>query len=181
MKRLAGCLGLALIALGSACTTGSVEGDDTGPIGDDVDDEDRITCQTDLDIAGTFTVSDAQPAEIVGCWPIGTWTFTATVTANDCASPPSLLGSYSFRGERDLSADDPNYAWDFTVTAPNDPLASVSVQSGGGGLCSAGLNYFTADGKGTYSLHPALQEGGALIGHGTFQQHTLDQRPQEDQ
>jgi hypothetical protein len=176
MKRLAGCFGLALIALASACTTGSVDGDDTGPVGDD--EEDEILCQTDLDVAGTFTVSDAQPAEIVGCWPIGTWTWQATVTSNNCAQTPALLPSYSFRGERDLSADDPNYAWDFIITAPNDPLATVGVQSGGGGQCSAGLLYYTADGHGTYSLHPAIQDDGSLIGHGTYQQHTLDQRPQ---
>src|SRR4051812_44183271 len=40
-------------------------------------------CETDLTLAGTYVQGTAPPADFPGgCWPDGSWTFTATVTTN---------------------------------------------------------------------------------------------------
>jgi hypothetical protein len=177
--KLDGIFGASIFAFTAACTTGSVGGDD-GPPGDDGIDpnEDRITCQAEITLAGTLVPSDPQPLEIQGCWPIGTWNFAPTVTTNTCATPPPLLPTYSFVGERDLASAEPDYTWVFTVTEPaGDPTADVGVSSGGGGLCTGALMVFSADGLSVANLHPALQVGGIITGQGTYEVHTKDQRP----
>jgi len=175
MNRISGIFGASLFAFVGACTTGSV-GDDQNP-GDDTP-QDMITCQTDMALVGNLTPSDPQPAEIQGCWPIGTWSFSPTVTSNTCPTAPSLLGTYSFTGERDLASADPDYDWIFTVTSPSgDPTASVHVSSGGGGLCSGSVMVYSADGLSVLNLSPALQAGGTINGQGVYEMHTQDQRP----
>lgn len=171
--KLSGICGASLIAFAGACTTGAV-GDDVPP-GDD-DGSDRITCEAAMTLSGTM-VAETQPAEIIGCWPVGTWTFSPTLGTNGCPTTPPLLSSYSFTGVRDLASAEPDYTWIFTVTAPDDPTAHVSVTSGGGGVCSAAFMAYSADGKTVTNLHPALDEAGVLTGQGTYEVHTKDQRP----
>jgi hypothetical protein len=168
--------GASLIAFAGACTTGAVGDDVPGDDGGGDDSSDRITCEAAVTLSGTM-VAETQPAEVIGCWPVGTWTFSPTLGTNTCPTPPPLLGTYAFTGERDLTSAEPDFTWIFTVTAPNDPTAHVGVSSGGGGLCSAAMMVYSADGKTVTNLHPALGEGGVLTGNGTYEVHTTDQRP----
>lgn len=178
MKRLAGMIvaPIASIALATGCTTGSV-GDDTTP-GDD-GSSDEVVCSADLTLTGTFAVTDPQPAEIGGCWPVGNWQFTASVTNNTCATAPQLAPSYAFSIARDLASPEPDYNFTMTVTAPSDPAATIGIQSSASG-CTGLMAVYSADGKTYQNLHPAQQGAGSttLIGHGTWEVHTTDQRPQ---
>ncbi|MBP6629681.1 MAG: hypothetical protein KBG28_20320 [Kofleriaceae bacterium] len=169
--------------LGSAGAAGCVGAADDGGGGGGgggggSGDVDRITCSAELGITGTFAVGDPRPAEIMGCWPIGTWTFTATVGASNCPAAPPLASQYQFRGERDLTSEDPDYTWVYTyLTDPTDTMVRVSVSSGGGGECEGSIQLFSADGKTLTLLKPALQEDGVtLTGFGQYEIHTLDQR-----
>jgi hypothetical protein len=175
MKRLAGILSIAALGLGLAAC-------DTGTAGDDVqgdDTEDRITCMADLDLTGSFAIGYPQPAEISGCWPIGTWTFTATVVNNTCTDTPTLEPSYAFRVDRDTGSADPDYMWLYSITSPaqGDAHNAVKVSSGGGGLCEGGMQIYSSDGKQEWNLHPSLNADASLDGIGTFQIHTTDVRP----
>jgi hypothetical protein len=177
MKRLAGITSASLLALTVGCTAGSVGGDDIA--GDDVPPStDETLCRAELTLQGTYTITDPQPEEIIGCWAVGNWDFQATVVNNTCDGPPELAATYSFTIERDLAAPDPNYDFIYTVTSPQDPFARLNVQSGGGGICTGVLTLYNADGKGITNLHPAQQTGGAINGHGYWEIHTQDQRPE---
>ncbi len=151
------------------CGVGGIQGSGGG---------NELACAAPVSITGSFSMEAAQPNEISGCWPIGTWTFTATVGASNCPAAPPLASQYQFRGERDLTSEDPDYTWVYTyLTDPTDTMVRVSVSSGGGGECEGSIQLFSADGKTLTLLKPALQEDGVtLTGFGQYEIHTLDQR-----
>ena len=161
----------SVAALLGACDPGSV---------DDGQVTDELVCSAGLTMAGTFVVGTPKPIEINGCWPIGTWTFTATVGEHDCTAAPTPLAEYQIRVDRDLTNEDPDYSWLYTyVTDPNDTTAHIGVTSGGGGLCEAELMLYADEGKTVWNLHPALQADSTLTGLGDYEEHTLTQIPQE--
>ncbi|HUQ06302.1 MAG TPA: hypothetical protein VM261_27545 [Kofleriaceae bacterium] len=165
---LVGSLGL----FATACDPGSV---DTG------NGTDELLCSTSLTMVGTFAVGTPKPAEINGCWPIGTWTFAATVGEGDCTDMPAPLAEYAIRVDRNLESEDPDFSWLYTyVTDPADMTASIDVTSGGGGLCEATVMLFSADGKRVWNMHPALQADNSVTGIGDYEVHTTDQVPAED-
>ena len=45
-----------------------------------------IICESTLIVTGTFVEGIAQPAELLGCWPVGTWTVSATIDRLGCRS-----------------------------------------------------------------------------------------------
>jgi hypothetical protein len=166
----------------AGCDPGSVGGgddDDTGPgPGPGVD---KLVCSAGLTLAGTFAVGTVKPAEISGCWPIGTWTFTATVGSSDCSTAPTPLPQYQVKIDRDLTSTDPDYTWTYSyLTDPNDMTAHVGVTSGGGGLCEGEVLIYSADGKTVWNMHPALQADNSINGTGDYEVHTLNQVPQSD-
>jgi hypothetical protein len=168
----------SLVAAGSAaallagCDPGSV-GDDDGQV------TDELLCSAELTTTGTFTVGTPKPAEINGCWPIGTWTFTVAVGAHDCSAAPTPLAQYQIRVDRDLTAEDPDYTWIYSyLTDPNDMTANVSVTSGGGGLCEGIVMVYANDGKTVWNMHPGLQADNSLTGAGEYEEHTVNQVPQ---
>ena len=173
MKRFAGILSVSLLA---ACTAGSVDGGDDVGGGDD-DIEDAITCMSDLAITGTMAQSVTPPVGTTGCWPVGTWTFQPSIASNDC-SPAPTPAQQVFRVDRDTASPEPDFTWIFTyVTNPTDPYAKISMGSGGAGECEGTLKLFSADGLSTWNLHPMLNEDLTIIGGGTYEVHTRDQRP----
>src|SRR5262249_32914568 len=108
-------------------------------------------CSTELATAGSFLQSMPAPANpdgtpYEGCWPIGTWTFTATVGMGDCSKQPTVLKQYQFRAEQALDTDGLPYQ---TYTYLTDPNARnrLKISQGGDGLCEGELNLFSADGK----------------------------------
>ncbi len=161
----------AVALLAAGCDPGSV---DTGQI------DDEIVCMAALTHTGTFAVGTPKPAEISGCWPLGTWTFTTTVGAHDCGSAPQPLAQYQIRVDRDLTSEDPDYSWLYTyVTDPADTTAQVSVTSGGSGLCAGNLVVYSADGKTVWNMHPALNADDTIGGTGEYEVHTASQIPRE--
>jgi hypothetical protein len=175
MKLLEGMLVASILAV-AACDTGVAGDDMTG------DDQDSITCSASLSLAGTFVQSDPLPPGRSGCWPIGTWTFTATVVDNTCPNAPDSLPSYVFVGSRDLSATDPDYTWLFDVTTPSDNVDSFAwagVSAGGVGLCEGMVMTYSADGKNVWNMHPELYADNTLSGNGDYEVHTSDIRHQQ--
>jgi hypothetical protein len=167
----------SLVAIGSAAAL--LGGCDPGAV-EDGTIEDEILCQAELTMVGTFAVGTPKPDEINGCWPICTWTFTATVGTHDCAQAPTPLPQYQIRVDRDLTSEDPDYSWLYTyVTDPADTTADVSVTSGGGGLCEGIVMVYSADGKTVWNMHPALQADSSLNGTGDYEVHTTNQVPSD--
>lgn len=165
----------SLFAVGSVAAL--LGGCDPGSV-DDGQTADELLCSATLTMTGTFAIGTPQPAEISGCWPIGTWTFAAAVGEHDCGSAPTPLAEYQFRVDRDEASADPDYTWIYTyVTDPADTTADVSVTSGGGGLCEGILIVYSADGKTVWNMHPALQADGTLNGTGDYELHTTSQVP----
>jgi len=152
----------------AACDPGSVDGSNS----------DELICTAELTLAGTFAIGTPQPAEVGGCWPIGTWTFTATVGTHDCAAAPTPLAQYQIRVDRDETSADPDFTWLYTyVTDPADATAHVGVSSGGAGLCEGEVLLFSADGKTKWNMHPALNADKSIGGSGEYEVHTTSQVP----
>src|SRR3954467_5654131 len=97
---------LGTLVLGAAaCGVGDPSADT-----DNRDDQLGIVCNATFTTTGTFAAGmPGRPADVTGCWPVGTWTFTAKLDQNESPTAPSLLASYSFRVDR---AVDPNPAND---------------------------------------------------------------------
>jgi len=55
------------------------------------------SCTAQFTTAGTFAYSTPPPTGYTGCWPIGTWTFTATRVMNDCSPEPMTLPQYQIK------------------------------------------------------------------------------------
>nr|MBA3457703.1 hypothetical protein [Deltaproteobacteria bacterium] len=86
----------ALVLLGLSVGACGVGDDSDIPESDDRNEALGIVCEATMDITGTFVAgTPGRPAEVpTGCWPVGTWTFTATIAENACPTAPALLPSY---------------------------------------------------------------------------------------
>ncbi|HEY5949454.1 MAG TPA: hypothetical protein VIV40_28360 [Kofleriaceae bacterium] len=171
MLRIAGVCALVL------GTTGCLVESDPGPVmGTDM--LGRV-CTTELAVTGSFVQSKAPPVHedgtpYTGCWPIGTWTFTASTGMGDCTTQPTLLAQYQFKVDEMLDADGLPYQVNTYMT---DPAARnrVKVSQGGDGLCEGELNLFSADGKEVWILKPELYADNHLGGNGEYQLFKSDQ------
>jgi hypothetical protein len=134
-------------------------------------DQNGKVCSAYLSVAGTFAESRAaDPLEVKGCWPVGTWTFKATLEQNECAEPPTLEEEYAFLVERD---EDGKETYQY-LTDPNWERVYIKVTSGGGGLCEGGLEVFSEDGTKVLNLKPALQADATLTGFGEYDIFKVD-------
>ena len=170
MLRIAG---VSALILATGCLVES-SGEDLTP----TDMLGRI-CTVDIVTTGTFVQSKAPPAHedgtpYTGCWPIGTWTFTATYSMGDCTTKPALLPKYEFKVDEMLDADGIPYQVNTYMTDPT-ARSRVKVSQGGDGLCEGELNLFSADGKEVTILKPELYEDKHLGGNGEFQLYGSDQ------
>lgn len=179
--------GLGLALASAACGVGNDEGTPSTP--------DPRICAANLSLTGTFTLGMPSPdkvnndthlppgdglPDIQGCWPTGTWSFTAAVVDNTCKTAPTLLAEYKFRTDFVDDPVDPTY--NYVLLAPNPTTTSnrVKVSSGGGGLCEAGVELFSADGKQSWNLHPTLNVfnvSGPLAGVGEYAEWNDAQYP----
>jgi hypothetical protein len=157
------------LALGvAACAPPAYDGDD-----DDRQDTLGIICEGELSITGTFVASAPQPEDVFGCWPVGTWTFSASVGGHDCPSAPMVLPEYKFSVTRDAEEVE-HYSYD---TDPAYERVRIKVTSGGGGLCEGGVELYSEDGKHVWILKPSLQADGTLNGSGQYELYGSDQWP----
>ena len=168
---------LFLSVLVGACAVG----DEAGPV--DTDDRDEILgilCNAEYDVTGSFVASTpARPADMTGCWPVGTWTFTATVRSNECGAAPSQLeGSYSFRVDRTIDPDptqDLGWIETYAYLGNQANLHRLKVSEGGGAECEGGLELYNADGTEFWNFKPSL--GGTTIGgFAEYAKYDADQR-----
>jgi hypothetical protein len=171
MMRIAG---VSALLLATGCLVES-SGEDLTP----TDLLGRI-CTVDLAITGNFVQSKAPPPHedgtpYTGCWPIGTWTFSATIGQGDCKTQaPQLLAQYQFKVEEMLDQDGIPYQVNTYMTDPT-VRNRVKVSQGGAGLCEGELNLFSVDGKEVTILKPGLYADLRLEGSGEFQVYGSDQ------
>lgn len=173
MLRIAGAFA---VVLSTGCLVES--GEDPGGIPTGVDLLGRV-CTTQLTVTGTFVESmPAPPHEdgtpYTGCWPIGTWTFSATRAESDCSTQPALLNQYQFKVEQKLDSDGLPYQQNTYMTDPS-VRHRIKVSQGGNGLCTGELNLFSADGKEVWIIKPALYADKTLGGEGEYSLYKSDQ------
>lgn len=159
----------ALILLGlsvGACGVG--EEDYTPPETDDRNEELGIICEAVFNLTGTFVAgTPGRPAEVSGCWPVGEWTFTASIADNACPTAPAILPSYRFTVGRIEGADMQGYVDTYSWAGDISAVRRLKVTAGGGGECEGGLELFSADGTQFWNMKPN-QTGGVLSGTGEY-------------
>jgi hypothetical protein len=132
-------------------------------------------CTSVLSFAGNYVQGNPPPSDLEGgCWPDGTWTFTANVDSTDCAAgmAPTVQPQYVFQVTQD---DDFN----MTIVYQTDPTnmnISLKISGGDGAVCTGAFLIFSSDGKTIWNLRPALQPDNTLNGHGDIQVWDADQR-----
>lgn len=172
----------ALVGLGllGACSVGGDDGggDDDGLMTgiDDRDDALGIVCNATFKLTGTFTPgTPARPAEIpTGCWPVGTWSFTAAIDTNECPSAPALEASYAFRVDR----TDPNgegWTESYTYMGNQEMLFKLGVSEGGSAECQGGLELYSLDGTEYWNFKP-MQGGTTIEGFGEYAKYKTSQK-----
>ncbi len=190
-QRLTACvfLGLVLTACGVGDEGGNGNGNTADASSDDPDLALGVTCRATLDITGTVALgTPVRPTDpdtgmpITGCWPVGTWTFTASVdtTATEdhpCASRPVLLPQYQFRVDRMLQADGSGLLETYAYLGDMAMLGHLKVSEGGGGECEAGLELWSIDNKTFWNLKPDLTQT-TLTGHGDYVEYKTPQMRQ---
>jgi hypothetical protein len=153
------------------------------------------TCLANLSITGTFTLGMPSPdvvnndtqlppadgiPDILGCWPTGTWAFTAAVVDNTCATAPTPLAEYKFVAAFVDDPIEPTYSYTLVTPDPATNDNRVHISSGGGGLCEGTLELYSADGLQSWNLHPALNvfnTSGPLTGIGEYAEWKEPQYP----
>jgi hypothetical protein len=183
-------VGLSLLfATWTACSVGGGGGPDTGGPGTGSEDHNMtlgIVCNSAFKITGTFTAgTPGRPTDettgepITGCWPIGTWTFTASVDTenNECTPAPTVLAGYSFRVDGMDDGDGIVRSY-MNLGALGDLQYHLSVSSNGQG-CEGNFEIGSADGKQYWNLQPVLpNDAPAMIaGHGDYSLYNADAWP----
>jgi hypothetical protein len=147
--------------------------DPTKPVDEARQTQLGMVCDARLTLTGSFTQAAPQPEDVFGCWPVGTWTFTAKVGESNCTTNPTLESAYTFRVTRSPETESDLYTYD---NDPNNADVRVKVTSGGSGLCEGGLTYFRDGGKVVVNLKPNLHADGHLDGQGEYEEYGQDQR-----
>lgn len=167
MKRLGGVLGTLVLSFG--CT---VESDDPP-----MQQTSGRICSAVLTTTGTFAPDTAHPRTDgeEGCWPYGTWTFTASVGESDCSPAPQPLPEYTVGVNYVLDENgDPAQEYEY-LTEPTI-RHTVKVGQGGAGVCYVELLTFSDDGTELWLLKPSLfAENNVLMGDGEFSIYSDDQ------
>lgn len=168
---------LGLLATGVVLTACGV-GDD--PVSDDRDEQLGIDCNATFTTTGSWTAAaPTRPADVpTGCWPVGTWTFTAKVDTNECAATPSVLPSYSFKVDRAVNPDpnmDIGYVESYIWLGEQALLYKLSVSETGSG-CEGGLQLYSVDGLEYWNMKPHLLENGTIDGFGEYARFTKSQK-----
>ena len=167
-------IGVVTAILGlAACDTGSVGND--GPDANTSPDQALgIVCNTTYKLSGSFVQTESQPSDAVGCWPVGTWTFTAAMDTNQCNPAPMILPQYQITvGE--TSDVDGEYDWTYSFTTDTTAHTLLKVSGDGGGICQGGFEVFSNDGKQVWNMKPSLETGNVLDGFGEYALYDTDQ------
>jgi hypothetical protein len=159
----------ALLLALVACTSGDAP--QTNTIG--------RQCSAMLTLSGSFAQTSARPVgsdgmPITGCWPIGTWTFSATMGENDCSDTPTLLPHYVMTGTEgtDMNGD---YTESFAYTTDPSAMTIVKVTEAGNGQCEGELDIFSANGLDEWNFSPFLNPDNSINGQGLYSEYTTNQ------
>lgn len=182
------CGALFALTAASACTTGSSGIEPGNPEAGNT--QLGITCTTFYSVTGTFVpnTADPPPSGFEGCWPIGQWTFSLTVSTDesmgggpDTCGPqnhePQPLAMYQFTGSTVLNSDgDPEEQFTYNPQ-PGDPNVNFTakVTQGGTGLCEGGLKLYDSTGTQVWTLSPELNADNTITGAAEFDSYTEDQ------
>ena len=150
------------------------------PESDNRDTQLGIVCNATFTTTGTFVAAaPAAPAGVTGCWPVGTWTFTAKVDTNECPTAPTTFPSYQFKVDRAVNTNPNNdigyeesYTW---LSADAKPLLHKLDVSEIATGCEGGVEIFSDDGLQFWNLKPFLNNG-TLAGYGEYALYDSDQR-----
>jgi hypothetical protein len=163
MSRLAWTtVSFAALVTTAACGVGG--GDDGGGGGSGSNIDEGMVCGATFRVTGTFAAGmPGRPIDPdtmmpqTGCWPVGTWTFTAALDGNDCPAPPAALASYSFRVDRKAPPDGGTDLIESYVnlTSAGDMQNHIKVTSTGQG-CEGHVEFGSADGKQYWNMKPLL-------------------------
>jgi hypothetical protein len=157
-----------LLACSAACTAGDPTTTDMR----------GITCSAAFTVQGSFVQSTPRPADNQdGCWPIGMWTFTATMTSNNCAQAPVPLAQYQMQGSATTDPVTGEYDESFTFVTDPGAMSIAKANEGGAGSCAGELSIFSTDGKQVWALRPELFLDNSISGDGEFRIYTVDQWP----
>lgn len=129
-----------------------------------------------MTLQGSFVQSTPRPADNQdGCWPVGMWTFTPTITGGDCSPTPTPLGQYQMQATATTDPVTGEYSESFSY--PTDPGAMVIVKAneGGAGSCQGELDIFSTDGKQVWGFKPELYLDNTIMGDGEFRIYNADQ------
>lgn len=142
---------------------GTTPGDDDGqppPV------DNGEVCSASFTITGTFARDNAIPPPtdpdtgetLTGCWPVGTWTFTASVADNMCPTAPMVLTQYSFTVTRMPAPEGGDDTVEMlTNTTPNlGGMKSHLKMSSNGQGCQGHLELGSADGTQYWNMVPTL-------------------------
>jgi hypothetical protein len=193
MTRLSGVnVVLALVVASAGCGVGGGDGGGTNPPGGTpvTPVDDGQTCEAHFTLTGTFTPGTApRPTDpdtgepLTACWPVGEWTFTATVSDSTCSNPPSVLASYSFTVDSKPSTDGTGNDQVLTnTTSLGGMKAHLSMSLNGQG-CVGSLELGSADGKDYWNMKPTLTKDPAartLAGAGDYAEFKSDAWPWKD-
>jgi hypothetical protein len=168
----------------TACDVGGGDGDGgDGTMTPDPNNPNRYACTSGYTITGTFAPSGTRPAEVGGCWPAGTWTFSAAIdpayeavditgdgVGDKCldSDMPTLAATYSITVTKVKDAEG---RWDETVTYNGDmaELNRIKISEGGNRECTAGIELFLNDDYDFVNLAPTQDfEETNLLGKGDF-------------
>ena len=196
MRLIRICGVVSSMLLSAACTTGSSGTGDGG--GSSIMaghpeasmQQEGITCSTFYAATGTFVpnTSDPPPSGFTGCWPIGTWTFSLTVSTDttmgggidSCAASgkePTPLAQYRFTGTTTTDADgDPVEHFTYNPQS-TDPTVNYTakVTEGGSGICAGNLTLYDATGEQVWSMSPELNTDNSITGNAEFDLFPTDQ------
>lgn len=190
MTRIAGVRMLVVTLAAAGCGVGGGDSGPMGPMGTPVPpiDEGEV-CTGTFQLSGTFTLGTPRPtdpdtgAPQTGCWPVGTWTFSATVGSSECNPAPTVLGSYSFKvGLTPVDPADPNSEMMQTLT---DQTGATGMRThlkmvANGQGCEGLFELGSADGKQYWAMQPTLSKDPAatmIAGSGDYTLYKVDGWP----
>jgi hypothetical protein len=182
LRIFGGCALLSLAASTGACALDGVDGGDP-PVGDgpfripsdDPSDDDRldtlqIICESTLSVTGTFVAGlPEQPDDMNGCWPVGTWTVSATVDRLGCDPQPEIeTFVYEVTFDEENSTHNVGFPAD-----PTNERVNLKISTSGDSLCHGSMDHYDVDGT-VWGFRPTLQLDGSLEGTGTYTVHQED-------
>jgi hypothetical protein len=175
MTRVAGLCGLFFGVALTACTSGDDPNTNPNPNG--------RTCTATLAISGSFTpdATIPMPAGYNGCWPEGTWTFSASVVNSDCKDAPALQNQYQFKADAELDMNGDPIVDKFTLMMPAPTAFQniVKVSELGNAICEGEVDLYSTDGMTVWSFRPDLQQAvnTNITGQGEYGVFTTNQWP----